>query len=284
MVKSKILSSRGHTGRVILRTTLYSIALLGAISMVIPFLWMTITALKTEAQVFTWPPQFIPSPFRFQNFIDAWTAVPFARFFLNSTIVATSVTLGSLLFNSMAGYAFAKLKFPGRDIIFLIVLGSMMVPVFVTIIPVFTLIRYLGWLNTYYALIVPGIASAFGTFLMRQFISTIPNDYLDAARIDGCNEFRIYFSIVLPLCKPAIAALGIFTFMAAWNDFLWPLTMTTTEEMKTLQVGLSFFLSEYIQKWTLHMAGAFFATIPVILVFLFFQRRIIKGITLTGLK
>lgn len=252
--------------------------------MIIPFIWMIVTALKPEAQVFTWPPQFIPRPVRLQNLIDAWTVVPFARFFLNSTIVATSVTLCSLLFNSMAGYAFAKLEFPGRDIIFVVVLSSMMIPVFVTVIPVFILMTYLGWLNTYYALIFPGLAGAFGTFLMRQFISTIPNDYIDAARIDGCHQFRIYLSIVLPLSKPAMAALGIFTFMASWNDFFWPLIVMTTEEMKTLQVGLSFFLSEYIQKWSLHMAGATFAIIPVILVFLFFQRQITKGITITGLK
>jgi len=274
--------------RKIIETTkkalLYLLLSIISIVMLLPFLWMVSTSLKEPSQVFTFPPQWIPNPIVWRNYIEAWNALPFARFFLNSIIVAVSVTVGQLITASLAAYAFARLQFPGRDKIFLAYLATMMIPGQVTMIPVFILLKILGWIDTYKALILPNIFTTYGTFLLRQFFLTIPKDLEDSAVIDGCGPFRIYLQIILPLSKPALATLATFTFLGSWNDFMWPLIVTHSIEMRTLPVGLSIFQGLYYTEWTLLMAASVMVLVPVIVVYIFNQRFFIRGITMTGLK
>lgn len=221
---------------------------------------------------------------RFRNYWDAWKAVPFPRFYINSIIVAVCVTAGQVLTSSLAAYAFARLEFPGRDKIFLAYLGTMMIPGQVTMIPVFILLKRLGWIDTYQALILPGLFSAYGTFLLRQFFLTIPKDLEDAAVIDGCSKLRIWWTIIVPLSKSALATLTTFTFMAAWNDFMWPLIVTNSMHMKTLPVGLASFQGQYTTEWTLLMAASMIVLLPVLVLYVFNQRFFTEGIVLSGLK
>lgn len=267
------------------KSLLHLLLLGGAIVMMIPFFWMITTSLKFRTQVFTYPPQFIPTQFVWQNYVDSWNAVPFARYYLNSTFVSLMITLGQLATCSLAAYAFARLRFFGRNVIFLIFLGTMMVPFQLTMIPLYFIMGSFKWIDTYYALIVPFSTSAFGIFLLRQFFIDIPTELEDAARIDGCSRIGILFKIILPLSKPALATLGIFTFMFSWNSFLWPLIVTNSDEMYVIQLGLSVFRDAYggVQ-WALLMAATSMATIPVLIVFFFGQKQFIQGITLTGLK
>jgi len=263
----------------------YIIVVSGAVLMITPFLWMVSTAIKSESQIFAWPPQWIPIPAHFENFVKMWGVASFANYFLNSWIVAGIGTIVVLFFGSLAGFAFAKYEFPARDIIFMIILTTLMIPGQVTLIPVFLIVKTLGWLNSYPGLIVPGLANVFALFLMRQFMQTIPNDLLDAARIDGCSEFRIYGQIILPLAKPIIATLGIFVFMGYWNDLFWPLIIISQDKMKTLQLGLSLLKTGYgTTRWNILMAGTTLGSVPIIIVFLFLQKFFIQGIALTGLK
>ena len=206
----------------------------GAISMVAPFLWMVVTSLKQPGQVFSfqknWWEEWIPTAFVWQNYVKALEVVPFLRFYLNSIFVTSCVTFGQVATSSMAAYAFARLKFPGRDRIFFAYLATMMVPGAVTMIPVFILLKYLGWIDTYKAIILPGIFTAYGTFMLRQFFLTMPKDLEDAAKIDGCSYFGIFWKIILPLSKPALATLTTFTFMGNWMSFMWPLIVLNTEQ------------------------------------------------------
>lgn len=218
------------------------------------------------------------------NYKRALSAFPFVRNFFNSLFVATTVTLGVLLTSSLAAYAFARIDFPLRDQLFLGYLGTLMIPGAVTMIPVFILIKKIGWVNTYQALILPAMFTAYGTFLLRQFFLTIPKDLEDAAIIDGCSRFRIYWSIILPLSKPALATLATFTFLGSWNDFMWPLIVLNSKEMMTLPVALASFQGLYTTEWTLLMAAASMVLIPVIVVYVFNQRFFVRGIVLTGLK
>lgn len=257
--------------------------LAGGLVVILPFLWMVTTSLKPIKLTYA-PPYLIPTHFEWQNYLVAWQAAPFARFYLNSFIMAIGITGGQLLFSSLAAYAFARLRFPGRDILFLVFLGTMMVPFHVTLIPSYLIVRWLGWLDTYQALIVPRLVSAFGIFLLRQYYFTIPTELDEAALIDGCSRLGVWWRIILPLSQPALAALAIFAFLFAWNDFLWPLVVTNNPEMRTIQLGLAMFQGRYGTQWTYLMAGTVTATIPGILVFLLGQRRFIEGITLTGLK
>jgi len=257
----------------------------GAISFLFPFMWMVSTSLKTDQDVFTWPPRLVPQPVRLQNYVDAWNSAPYARFFFNSAFIALAVTLANLFFCSLAGYAFAKYKFPGKHWIFIALLCTMMIPFQVTMIPVFVILSKLHWVDTYWGLIIPFTAGAFGIFLMRQFLSTIPDDLIDAARIDGCSEFRTFLTIVLPLSKPALSALGIFVFMASWNGFIWPFIIVKSTEMKTLPLAVADLAAGlYVMSWPLMMAGACFVVLPAIVVFLLFQKNFVEGITLTGIK
>lgn len=275
---------RGHRARRALsRLGVHAILSLMGVLVVIPFLWMVTTSLKPADQVYS-PPFLLPAHFAWQNFVEAWNEAPFGRFYLNSAVMAIGITAGQLIFSSLAAYAFARLRFPGRDVLFFVFLGTMMVPIYVTLIPTYLIVHRLGWINTYPALIVPRLVSPFGIFLMRQYYLTIPADLDEAALMDGASRLGIWRRVILPLSRPALAALGIFAFLFAWNDFLWPLVVTKATAMRTVQLGLAMFQGRYETRWTLLMAGTVTATLPGIAVFLLAQRRFIESIALTGLK
>ena len=269
-----------------------------AILFVAPFAWLISASFQNIGDIFSWPPHWIPenpSSSGYQKFLgvgplkgdespQAW------RWFLNSAFVACSVTVLQLFFNSLAAYVFAKREFPGKNVIFLLFLATMMIPGQITLIPNYLVIKHIplfggnnilgqggsGWLDSYWGLIMPGVVSAFGIFLLRQYMVSIPDELLDAARIDGANEFSIYFRVVLPLCGPALAATGIFTFQGAWEDFFWPLIIAP--------LGLALFVVEKRTQWDVLFAGSVIATLPMIIVFIIFQRRFIQGISVSGLK
>jgi len=261
---------------------------IGAVTMVAPFLWMLVTSLKEPGQVFSyqraWIVDWVPTSFVWKNYIKAWQVVPFARFYLNSIFVAVLTTAGQVFTSSMAGYAFARLRFPGRDKLFFGYLMTLMIPGAVTMIPNFILLRWLGWIDSYKALVLPGIFTAYGTFMLRQFFMTLPKDLEDAAKIDGCSYFGIFWRIILPLSKPALATLTTFTFMGTWMNFMWPLVAVNSQEKFTLPVGLSYFQSMHHTDWTVLMAGSVMMLAPILLVFIFNQRYFVEGIKLTGIK
>ncbi len=254
-----------------------------AILMLMPFIWMISTSLKSAGAVFTYPPEFIPRPPQWGNYVRIFEVLPFARFFLNSVVVAIAVTALQLITCSMAAYAFARLRFRGRDALFLGYLGTLMIPAQVVLIPNFIVLRELGWIDSYQALILPAAFSAFGTFLLRQYFLTIPRELEDAAVVDGANHWQIYLRVILPLSGPALSALAIFTFLANWNSFLYPLIVTTSVNMSTLTVGLNTLQGQYNTAWTLLMAGSVIALLPILIVFIFAQRYFIAGITMTGM-
>lgn len=266
----------------------YGFLTLGAVTMIAPFLWMVTTSLKEPGAIFSyhrvWWQDWIPVQFVWQNYVKAWKAVPFANFFLNSIFVSLCVTAGQVATSAMAAYAFARLEFPGRDKIFFGYLATMMVPGAVTMIPVFILLRSFGWIDTYKAVILPGVFTAYGTFLLRQFFLTLPRELEDAAKIDGCSYFGIFWRIILPLSKPALATLTTFTFMGSWLNFMWPLIVLNTHDKFTLPVGLSYFQSLHHTDWTLLMAGSLMMILPILIVFVFTQRYFVEGIKLTGIK
>ena len=266
--------------KVFLHIIIYAFALL----VISPFLWMILTSFKDMSEIYVYPPKWLPEKFNFDNYVKAFTAAPFGRYYINSLVVAFAVTLGQLITCSMAAFAFARLRFKGRDILFYIFLGTMMIPYNVTMIPSFMVLYWLGWIDSYYALIVPGLASAFGTFLLRQFFITIPRELEEAAYIDGASRFQVLRRIILPLAKPALATLAIFTFMGVFNDFIWALIVINSEQMQTVQLGLAIFRDRYLTEWDLLMAGSVTAVLPILIVFFFSQKYFIKGITLSGLK
>lgn len=251
---------------------------------IMPFVWMVSTSLKSPDEIFTREPVFIPEKPTMSHYRELFEKVNFAGHFMNSLIVAGGLTVLSVLINSMAAYAFAKLNFPGREKLFTLLLLTMMVPGQVTMMPVFIILKNLGLLNSYLGLIIPGSASVFAVFMLKQFMYEIPDELLEAARIDGCSEFRIYRSIILPLCKPIIATLIIFNFMGAWNEFLWPLIIMLDEKKYTLPVALSNLNGQYNTEWGLLMAGSVVVVIPVILIFLLAQKHYIKGIAAGAVK
>jgi len=264
---------------------IYAVVVLGAFTMVLPFLWMVSTSLKSGAEVLAIPPTWIPHPVRWVNYVHTWNFLPFGRLFTNSLKISGLHVFGALLSSSLAAYGFARFRFPGRDFIFLLMLGTMMIPMAVTLVPVFILYRMLNWVNTHLPLIIPGFfGTPFGIFLLRQFFLTIPNEIEDAAKIDGANPFVIYWKIMLPLIKPALATLGVFTFMWSWNDFLGPIVYISSLNKTTVTAGLSFFLSMYEAQYSYLMAGSTLSIIPMLLVYFFAQRYFVAGITLTGLK
>lgn len=267
------------------RTALaYASLTLGALAMVIPFLWMLSTSLKDEMQAYKFPPVWIPNPVAWNNYPDTWNALPFDLFFLNSALVSLILTVGQLLTCSLGAFAFARLRFPGREQLFVFYLATLMIPFQVIMIPLFVLVSRMGWIDSYWGLTVPLVFSPYGTFLLRQFFKSIPLELEDASKIDGCTYWRIYWNLMMPLSKPALATLGIFVFMWSWNNFLWPLLIVNSLEMKTLPLGLAYFLGQYTVYWNLLMVGATISLLPVLIVFFFAQRYFIEGITLTGLK
>ena len=261
----------------------------GLLVVITPFVWMVLGSIKTTGELRQAPPTWLPQDPTLGNYVDLFERLDFARFFFNTTLVAVAVTLGNLLFASMLGYALAKLDFPGKRVLFVLMLGTLMVPAIVTFMPLFVLVSNLGMVNTYPGLILPTLAGAsgvaFGGFLMRQYISDLPDELLDAARVDGAGEYRIFFNIILPLCGPALAALAILTFLAAWNNFLWPLVVASTEDMYTLPVALALFaIGQHETNYGLLLAGAVTVVLPVVLVFIVLQRYFTQGIALTGIK
>lgn len=257
--------------------------ILGSSLMLLPFLWMVSTSLKLPREIFTFPPTWIPSEFAWSNYTKALTAMPFGRFYLNSLAVAIAVTLLTILTSALAAFAFARLRFRGRDTLFLIYLATLMIPFTVLLIPNFVLIRQFNWYDSYQALILPPAFSAFATFLLRQYFRGIPQELDDAARMDGASSFRIWWQIIMPNSAPVIAALAIFVFLGNWNEFLWPLVVTNSPEMRTIPVGLSAFQGQFNVRWELLMAAAVVAMLPIIVVYLFAQQWFIKGITITGM-
>jgi len=282
------------------RIALYAILGLGAISMVLPFLWMISTSIKQPNEVFTTGGQinFLPKHLFWSdamlggekirawwgNYPDAWNEINFFRLYLSSIFVAIVGTFGQVLTSSMAAYAFARLTFPGRDKLFFAYLATMMVPGSVTMIPVFVIMKHMGWINTYQALIIPGLFSAYGTFMLRQFFMGLPSELEDAAKIDGSGYIGIWARIILPLSKPALATLSTFTFMGFWGSYMWPLVVTITEQQRTLPIGLRYFVGQHATNYTQLMAGSMIALIPVLLLFLFNQRYFVEGIKLSGMK
>lgn len=277
-------SGRHNAWRIVRRVLLHVVMYAAALLTVMPFIWMVLTSFKDLGEILRFPPTWWPEAFTFRNYVDAFSAAPFGRFYLNSLFVAIAVTVGQLITCSLAAYAFARMTFKGRDILFYLFLGTMMVPAHVTMIPSFMILHWLGWIDTYAALIVPGLASAFGTFLLRQFFMTIPKELEEAAFIDGCSRFGVLWRIILPLAKPALATLAIFTFMAVFNDFIWALIVLNTEDMYTVQLGLAIFRDRYSTEWGNLMAGSVVATVPILIVFFFAQKYFIQGITLSGIK
>lgn len=260
---------------------LHLVLALGALAVLIPFLWMVTTSLKPARAVHL-PPHILPTYFEWENYPAAWRADNFARFYLNSAVMTSGIVGGQILFSSWAGYAFARLRFPGRNAIFYAVLATMMVPFSVTLVPSYLIVRWLGWLDSFRGLIVPRLVSAFGIFLMRQYYLNLPMELEEAALVDGASRFRIWRSIALPLSGPALATLGIFAFLFGWNDFLWPLIVTTSPDMRTVQLGLAMFSGRYGTRWSLLTAGSVVATLPAVVMFLIGQRWLIRGITVEG--
>ena len=263
---------------------LYVFLTISAVVALFPVYWMVLTAFKPVDEIFVYPPTFYPSRFAFENFVEAWNTAPFGRYFIN-TIIMTSFTVAShVVIACLTAYAFVSIRFPGREVLFLVFLGTMMVPSVVTLVPTFVLIKKLNWVNTYRGLIIPHGVSVFGIFLIRQFFLTVPKDYEDAARMDGCGRFGVLWQMYIPLAKPAIAALTIFSFYHVWNEFFWPLVITSTNDMRTLSVGLRYFIDESAIDWELVMAGSTMVVAPVLLAFFLLQRQFVRGITMTGLK
>lgn len=269
---------------------IYAFLIAGGVTMIVPFLWMLSTSLKSYTAVFMFDIkdiQWMPHPIYWKNYIDVWKVVPFARFYLNSIFVVVCVTAGQVMTSALAAYAFSRLKFAGRDKIFFAYLATMMIPGSVTMIPVFALMRAFGWIDTYKALVIPAVFSAYGTFLLRQFFMTIPRDLEDAAKIDGCSLWGIFWRVIMPLSHTAIATLTIFVSLGNWVSFMWPLLVTNSIEKRTLPVGLAYFqeLYQYAQPdWGLLMAGSLITMIPVVAIFVFNQRFFVEGIKLTGMK
>lgn len=262
----------------------YVILILMAIIMVLPFIWMLSGSLKDAATIFQDSKNLIPENPKWENFRKVWTSVPFGLFYWNTTKVAVLTTLGTILTSALAAYAFAKLEFPGRNMLFFLYIGTMMIPDQVMMIPQFTLMRDLNLLNTHTALILIKLFHPFGVFLLRQFFLTIPNELSDSARIDGCSEFRIFWNIILPLSKAAIGTLVIFTLLNSWNDFINPLIYLSEQSRFTLQIGIRYFQQLYGADFHLILAATTLSLIPIVLAYLFLQRYFIEGITTTGLK
>jgi multiple sugar transport system permease protein len=255
-----------------------------ALVIAFPILWMVLTSLKPSAETILWPPRLLPGAPTFGNYKEVFLRWPFMRFFLNSFLVAGVSTVAILLTSSSAGYAFAKIKFRGLNLLFFLFIATIIVPFESYMIPVYLLVNRMGLLNSYPGLILPFVIMAFGVFFMRQTIQSIPDELIQAARIDGCSEFYIYLKIILPLSAGPLSALAIYAFLNVWGFFTWPLIITTTQNMYTTELGLAMFQNQFFIEYSLVTAGATVTALPLLLVFFIFQRRIITGITLTGLK
>lgn len=282
----------------VVRISIYAVTIFGVVLFIAPWAWMVSASFQPLGDIFDWPPNWVPENFTINNYVRFLQTPGLERLFINSTFIALAVTGLQLFFNSLAAYTFAKRKFPGRDIIFMILLGALMIPGQVTLIPAYLILQHIplfggndimgmgghGWLDSHLGLIVPAASSIYGIFLLRQYMKSIPDELLDAARIDGAREFGIYWRIILPLSGPALAAMAIFTFTYVWNDFFWPLIIISDPNLRTLPVGLALFVVKNRTVWDVVMAGSVVATLPILILFLVFQRYFIRGIALTGMK
>src|SRR5690625_90998 len=279
---SKMKKSRKVKGSTII---LHIALIIGALIMIFPFIWTVSSSLKSVSQIFIVPPEFIPKPFVWSNYTDSLNALPFGRAYWNSFYITVLIVGIQLLTASMAAYAFAKIRFPGVNFLFIFFLSTMMIPKQVTMIPMYMIMSKIGWLDTHLTLIVPGVLfNAFAVFLLRQFVMGITNDIEEAAVIDGANPLKIYWKVILPLIRPALAAVGIFTFMTTWNNFLEPLIFLSTPKLFTVPLLLNYFKGLHATDWGLMMAGSTISIIPVLIVYVIAQRQIIEGVALTGIK
>lgn len=273
-----------NTNRGLARFTGAAVLVGWAVLSLFPLYWMFLTAFTPQAETTTFPPHWLPQHLTFENFRWLFAHVAMGRWFVNSLLVASAVTCGSLLLNTMAGYAFAKLRFPGREQVFWLLLGLMMVPEIVTLIPLYIVANDLWLSDTYFILIAPFLASVWGIFLIKQFLQTLPSALLDAARVDGASEWTIFWKIVVPLARPVLGALAIFTFVGQWNSLLWWLLFTSSTQMRNVQVGLASIRFQYATEYGPLMAGALLAAVPIIVVFFAFQRFFVRGLTIGALK
>jgi ABC-type glycerol-3-phosphate transport system permease component len=262
----------------------YTILAIACIVAIFPFLYILSLSFKQSTALVTYPPEWIPNPPYYGNYVTLLFGKQFLRWGLNTFIMAGSITLVKLFFDSLSGYAFAKMEFPLKEPLFVFILSTLMIPFAATLIPTYLIVRDLGLQNSYWGLILPGLASPIGIFMMRQFIESLPDDLENAARIDGCSEFYIYWRIILPLTRPALAVLGIFTFMIQWQAFVWPLVITTTDEMRVLTVGLASLKGQWVTDWGVVAAGSVLIMLPITVVFLFFQRYFIQASIAGALK
>ena len=260
------------------------ILILGAAVMASAFAWMLSTSLMTESESKAVPIALAPHAPQWGNYAEAWSKAPFGRYFFNSIVTSAAVTAGVLFTSILAGYAFACLEFRGKNVLFGVLLATMMIPFEVTVVPNSLIVQWLGWYNTYLALIIPWTANVFSIFLLRQFFRSLPKDYFEAAQIDGCGHWRYLWSVAVPMVSPALVTAALFAFLGSWNSLLWPLIVTDSEAMRTLQFGLTVFLQEEQTSTHLLMAAAAFTIAPVVILYLILQRRFIEGVTGTGLK
>ncbi len=279
--RSGILSRRRLRRRA-LDGLVYTLLLLGLLSVILPFVYMVASSLQTSKQIGSLTPQFWPNPLIWSNYQRVWTDLPMARYFLNSIVVSVTITVGQLLTASMAAYAFARLRFRGRSSLFALYLGTLIIPSQVTLIPNYLIVRDLHWHDTYMGLIAPFVVSVFSTFLLRQFFLTIPRDLEDAARIDGANHWQIYSRIIMPLARPALATVVILTFLASWNNFLWPLVVIDSPDLRTVPLAITAYQGQYAIAWGPLMAAATLSLAPVLLVYVLMQKYVIEGIAVSG--
>jgi len=278
------MSKHKHSQRRAVTVAMWVLTGALALTMLAPFLWMLSTSLMDELEVFQFPPRLLPESAHWDNYEGALSARPFGRYFFNSFVFAICIVLGQLFTAATAGYAFAKFEFSGRDKVFLLFLSTMMVPTVVVMIPRFLLIDALGWIDTYTGLISTELVSVWGIFLMRQYFRSVPKELEDAARIDGAGPWRVFWSISLPLAKPALATLGLFAFIEAWKNLLWPLVATRSMSMRTVEVGIASFHGTFVMNWPYQMAAAITAVAPILILFFFTQRYFVRGIQMTGFK
>lgn len=263
---------------------IYAVLILGILITVFPFIWMLLTSLKTQGEAVRVPPSVFPAKAMFENYANVFEKVPYGKMYMNTIISAVVTVTGQVLLCSMAAYAFARIEFPFRNIIFTLLLAILMVPGSFFILPQYLIIQKMGLLNTIPALFMPNLFSAFGTFLLRQFFMSLPDELEDAAMLDGCNHFQIYYKIMLPLVKSGLVALGILTLRFAWNDLMWPLIVNTSAEKMTLSAGLSYLQGQFITDYPTMMAGAMMAVLPLLIAFAIFQKQFIEGVALSGIK
>jgi len=277
-------TARMRPGRWLARGVVCVVLMLAALSVLVPLIWIVLTSLKSLPETYAWPPKWLPAVPQWKNYVMILRKALFGRYYLNSVMVAVLATAGNMFFTSLGGYALAKFEFRGRNFMYLLVVATMMIPTQVTIVPSYVVLRTLKLTNTLQGLILPLLTTGFTLFLMRQFCLGIPDDLLDSGRVDGASEFQIYGKIVLPELGPALASVAIFSFMTAWNDFMWPLIVVDSPKLRTVPLGLAMLKSEQIAQWHLLMAGTVYSIVPVLIVFALMQRQFIQGITLTGIK